>query len=228
MTVLSTKILSPSQQQLLLNSGLGLVQYNAIQINPIDFKWPSGYKNFVFSSSNAARLVLENESGRRDVLQPDSSIYCVGEKTARIFEQNGGNVVEIGQNASELGQILIESSKKEAFLYCCGAARRDVLPDLLKSNKIDFFELKTYETALNLKKFDQNWSEILFFSPSAVQSYVSANPEANFRAFCIGSTTAAEAKKHTDRVVVANSASIESVIAKTAKTLLHDQERSIS
>lgn len=228
MTVLSTKILSSSQQQLLLNAGLGLVQYNAIDIVPLDFEWPTDFQNFVFSSSNAARIVLAKEEARAAILNPENKIFCVGEKTAQIFVENGGNVIEIGQNSGELGQKLQKYPQKERYLYCCGIARRDELPGLLKAAKYDVFELKTYETKLKLKEFDQKWTEILFFSPSAVTSYTTANPSAQFRAFCIGQTTATEAKKYTDRVVVANSTSVESVIAKTAKTLLYDQERSIS
>jgi len=228
MTVLSTKILSPAQKELLLNAGLGLVQYDAILIEALPFDWPVGYSNFIFSSANAARIVLANPLAKNEVLDPKNQLFCVGKKVAQLFTEKGGNVAEIAENASELGKNIAKRGKKATFLYPCGISRRDELPTILKNAKIENFELKTYETCLKPKEFEQNWAEILFFSPSAVISYTQANPRATFRAFCIGPTTAEEAKKHTDHVVIANRPSIESVIAKTAKTLLHDQERSIS
>lgn len=228
MTVLSTKILSLAQKELLLNAGLGLVEYDAIRIEPLEFQWPQGFSDYIFSSSNAVRICMQNPAAKSALTNPANRIYCVGHKTAALFAKNGQKVVEIGENASDLGKKIIKSGQNGPFLFCCGSSRRDELPDLLNSAKKDLFELKVYKTVPVLKNFAQNWTEILFFSPSGVKSYTEANPEAHFRAFCIGETTAEEASKYTDRVVVANQASIESVIAKTAKTLKHDQERSIS
>ena len=73
---------------------------------------------------------------------------------------------------------------------------------------------------LNPMKFHQLFDGILFFSPSGVQSFMVENSMESAMAFCIGETTASEAKKHTENVVIANSTSIESVIAKSVKTLL--------
>ena len=89
-------------------------------------------------------------------------------------------------------------------------------------NKIQFFEVKTYETVQKPTHFSQKWDAILFFSPSGVQSYFSANEkEVKKEPFhiCIGETTASEAKKFTKNIVVANATSVESVIAKTVKVL---------
>ena len=51
----------------------------------------------------------------------------------------------------------------------------------------------------------------MFYSPSTVQSYLEKN-SAHGIAFCIGDTTANEAKKHFDDVRVAKVPTIESVI----------------
>lgn len=68
-------------------------------------------------------------------------------------------------------------------------------------------------------KFAQKWDGILFFSPSGVESFVLENNLANSAVFCIGETTAAAAKKYTSSVIVANSTTVESVIAKAVKAL---------
>ena len=144
----------------------------------------------------------------------------LGQKQNILLEENGLKVIEIGQNATELAQNIAKNYKNCVFYYFCGTIRREELPKALKSEKISLFEVKTYKTVLKTKKFDQNWDGILFFSPSGVASYISENkPQRNTRAFCIGQTTAASAKKHFKSVVVAPTNTIESVLEKTIEAL---------
>ena len=93
------------------------------------------------------------------------------------------------------------------------------MPNILKKAKIDVFEVKTYHTKLKSRKFDQKWSGILFFSPSGVESYVLENSIGKASAFCIGETTASEARKHTDNVVIANATTVENVLTTAVKKL---------
>jgi len=51
----------------------------------------------------------------------------------------------------------------------------------------------------------------MFYSPSTVESFVRSN-NGEIIAFCIGETTAKEAKKHFDDVRVAKVPTVESVI----------------
>ncbi|HAV55223.1 MAG TPA: uroporphyrinogen-III synthase, partial [Aequorivita sp.] len=92
----------------------------------------------------------------------------------------------------------------------------------LKENHIAFEEIEVYKTTLNPKKFERQFDAILFFSPSGVRSYCEErsnliNDEPTF--VCIGTTTASEAKKYSENVVIANATTVESVIAKTVKKL---------
>ena len=107
-TVLSTKILTPSQKELFLNSGLGLVEYDALKIEQTDVKIPFNYTNYIFTSKNAAKVFL-NQSERLE--KSKFRAYCVGEKTKALLEENGVKVVEMAQNASELAEILLKPSK---------------------------------------------------------------------------------------------------------------------
>ena len=142
--------------------------------------------------------------------------FCVGNKTKALLEKNGLKVKEFGQNAAQLSQKLVKRYKKQVFYYFCGAIRREELPNALKSEKMTFFEIKTYKTVLKLKKFDQKWDGIMFFSPSGVTSYISENKhQRNVNAFCIGQTTASDAKKYFKNVVLADTNTIKSVLEKT-------------
>jgi uroporphyrinogen-III synthase len=58
---------------------------------------------------------------------------------------------------------------------------------------------------------------ILFFSPSGIKSYVLKNAITTETLFCIGNTTATEAKKHSTNIIIAKNQTIESVIESVKK-----------
>ena len=206
-TVLSTKRLAPNQRELLLNAGIGFVEYDAIKIKLTDFKIDKKkIENAIFTSKNAVKAI----SGKDLQIE---NCFCVGDKTAMLLEKNGCHIIERGQNSEELGRKIAEKYQEMHFNFFCGNKRRDELPAILTENKIDFSEIEVYETSLNPKKFESDFDGILFFSPSAVKSFTQKNV-INSVAFCIGSTTAEEAAKHTQKIIVASKPAIENVIAK--------------
>lgn len=220
--ILSTKKLKPNQRDLLLGSGFSVVDYDAIKITPLTTEVHSPIKNAIFTSQNCVHSIFEQHA---TTIQIDRC-FCVGEKTANLLRENGQKMEFTALNSKKLAQFIAKNHKNEVFSYFCGSHRRDELPALLKSAEIDLFELKTYKTDLKPKKFHQKWAGILFFSPSGVASYVIENTPENkgkheYIAFCIGETTADEAKKYFSNVIVANATRIESVIAKAVKTLQH-------
>lgn len=209
-TVLSTKKLSTAQKELLLNSGIGYVAYNAIEIELLDIHFSREIKNAIFTSKNAV-LAIQNLEFRIQ------NCYCVGEKTKRLLEKNGQKVKENAENASDLAKIILKKYKNEQFLFLCGNLRRDELPSILKENNIELKEKIVYKTYLNSKKLNRIFDGVLFFSPSGVQSYVSENAISNSVAFCIGSTTASEAKKYSKNIIVANKPTVENIIVQAVK-----------
>jgi len=214
-SILSTKKLSASQRDLILSSGMSFVEYDAIDIEFIDFEAPSKIENAIFTSRNSVDSFFKNEDRSNSILNS----FCVGEKTEAILLKNGQNVVKTAQNASELAHFIIKNHKNDTFLYFSGTRRREELPKALIKAKMDVFETKTYKTELKSMKFAQKWDGILFFSPSGVESFVLENNLVNSAVFCIGETTAAAAKKYTSSVIVANSTTVESVITKAVKAL---------
>ncbi len=215
-TVLSTKILKPSQKELFLNSGLSLVEYDAIKIEFLDIKIPFEYQNYIFTSKNAVKVFLRqiNESQKKKI-----QTFCVGEKTKALLEDNGLNVVETAEYATALAAIIVKNYKEETFLFLCGNKRRDVLPVAMTENNIQFKELNVYRTILSPKAFHRDFDGILFFSPSGIQSYLSENTIGNSILFCIGETTAAEAQKHSKNIIVANKPTVENVLVQVIKKL---------
>ena len=215
-TILSTKILAENQKQLLLNSGIGLVEYDAITIEfdntTLDAPIP---RNLIFTSQNAVKGFFKQypEFQTREAL----NIFCVGEKTRAQIQENGYSVIASANSSLELAQLIIDRYSEKEFLYICGSRRREELPIMLQKKNISFKELEVYTTSLSSKKFSSSFDGILFFSPSGVQSFCQENKLNSSTAFCIGTTTATEAKKHTNNIIIANKPSIENVIVQAVK-----------
>ncbi|NJW55672.1 uroporphyrinogen-III synthase, partial [Salinimicrobium oceani] len=87
----------------------------------------------------------------------------------------------------------------------------------LKGAEVKLTEIEVYDTQPVSNKIDRNFDGVLFFSPSAVKSYCSENDLAESVAFCIGKTTAAEARNYTSNIIIASTPSIENVIVQVVK-----------
>ncbi|MBT0607881.1 uroporphyrinogen-III synthase [Aequorivita echinoideorum] len=221
-TVLSTKKLKLNQKSLLLNAGISLVEYDAINIDLVSFEAPKSIENAIFTSQNAIKSFVGNVHS-----SAVENAFCVGEKTKSLLEQNGFKVNKMSEYASELADFIVENHKNESFHFFCGNIRKDEIPSKLRENGIELKEIEVYKTKLNPKKFQRTFDAILIFSPSGVRSYCEANLQGNAAGnhiystmmICIGKSTANEAKKYTENVVIANTTTIESVITKTVKSL---------
>lgn len=213
-TVLSTKKLKPNQRELLLNRGLGLVEIDFISIVPLPFEIKDIPENIIFTSTNAVKVVLEHpakEGLRR------KNVFCVGEKTAELLRSKGFSLVKIRDYGEELASEIVENHSGEEFVFFCGKKRHAALPEGLKEAGITLTEVEVYDTQPRPKKIDRIFDGMLFFSPSAVKSYCSENDLSKSVAFCIGTTTSAEAKKYTDNIIIASTPSIENVIVQVVK-----------
>ena len=217
-TVLSTKKLLPNQRELLLNAGVSFVEYNAISISSIDFDIPQKIENVIITSQNGASFFIDKMK-KHPLFEEKARLRCyaVGEKTTSLLEKNGYTVIQTSPNGIALGNYIIENHNTDTFHYFCAKQRREELPALLKQAQIPCNEIVTYKTHLNEQSFIQEFDGVLFYSPSAVNAFAKANTINN--AFCIGHTTATEAKKHTKHVIVSNATTIESTIAKAINTL---------
>lgn len=203
--VLSTKKLTPSQREIISNTTINIVEYDAISIEKLPFTNELFAENAIVTSQNTARILIASKAQLKNV-------FCVGKKTAALLIENRYNVVKISKNASELASFIVEKHKKDSFMFFCGDKRREELPGALTENRINFTEEILYKTTLSLQGFEAKFDAVLFFSPSGVDSYIQENSLENSVAFCIGNTTANEAKKYTSDIVVSSQATIESTI----------------
>mgnify|MGYP002058062545 CR=1 FL=1 len=114
--------------------------------------------------------------------------------------KNGQKVVKMAQNASELAHFLVKNHKNEQFSFFCGTRRMDDLELVFAQNEMKLTIIPIYDTLLTPHKIKLDVEGILFYSPSAVESFFIKNKwPKNTYGFCIGTTTANALKKHTDQ-----------------------------
>lgn len=207
--ILATRKLLPNQKQFLLNAGLSVVESDFIKIQNKPFDLDQVHQNLIFTSQNGFLSFLENPQSSN---LKDKTVFCVGIKTKQLIEQNGFKVAVYTGYAADLAEIITLVHKNESFTFFSGNLRRDTLPDAFKSAGIKFNEIGTYTTLLTPNKIKSPVDGILFFSPSAVESYLKDNKITNESCFCIGTTTAEALSKTTENIIIANQPSIENVI----------------
>ncbi len=163
----------------------------------------------VFTSQNAVDALLQSFSP----MELDfKSIYCVGRRTKRLIEKRIGKVTHIENSAEKLGNYLVANLKDTEITFFCGNKRREDLPSILSQNNIKLQEIECYQTQFTPRKIEQKINGILFFSPSGIESFLQANSASDQVVFCIGATTAEEARKYFKEVITAKLPTVESVI----------------
>jgi len=155
----------------------------------------------VFTSMNAVSSVAAYINGDK----PDWNIFCIGNTTrqlaARYFGEQSINTV--GNNATDLADKMIASKQIKQVVFFCGDQRREELPGKLRQNGIAVQEVIVYHTISTPHKIDKAYDGILFYSPSAVQSFFYANAvPASTVLFAIGQTTADAIKSFTDNLII--------------------------
>ena len=77
------------------------------------------------------------------------------------------------------------------------------MPQLLKAHQIGLEEMVVYETIVTPHEITKTYDAILFFSPSAVDSFFSVNKASeNTILFAIGNTTAKTISNYSNNTVV--------------------------
>jgi uroporphyrinogen-III synthase len=140
------------------------------------------------------------------------NMYCVGKRTKRLIEKKIGKVSQDENSAEKLANYLVKNLSEKEVTFFCGNKKREELSNILNENNIVVNEVESYQTALTPRKIDEKINGILFFSPSAIESFLTQNKATDIVAFCIGETTATEARKYFKNVEVSKVSTIESVI----------------
>ncbi|MEO5787640.1 MAG: hydroxymethylbilane synthase [Gelidibacter sp.] len=208
--VFSTRNLSEGQRQLFKNVHAASTDFLKISFNRISKPvLKSKIDNVIITSQNAVEAILS--SVPKEELQ-FKNIYCVGRRTKRLIETKIGKVKHSENYAKDLAAYLVEFMDGTEVTHFCSDIRLDEISTTLQNNHIKVNEVEAYKTILDSEKIDSNVEGIMFYSPSTVDSYMINNTADKKIAYCIGETTATEAKKYFEDVRVAKIPTVESVI----------------
>ncbi|MGV3530396.1 MAG: uroporphyrinogen-III synthase [Flavisolibacter sp.] len=217
--VLSTKKLEPSLVEKAEQSGIEITEQEFISVQPVVSKEKEEEISgslvntdavLIFTSSNAVSAIKEHFH-----TISERQFYCIGGKTKKallnfVAEEK---IVGTADYGKELAQKIVAEDVKEAVFFC-GNRRRDELPEMLQHAGIRVKEVVVYETVETPHTVTEDFEGVLFFSPSAVQSFFSANQlNKDTVCFAIGETTA-ESIAHfsKNRIVVSASPTQEKIV----------------
>ncbi|HYF32886.1 MAG TPA: uroporphyrinogen-III synthase [Chitinophagaceae bacterium] len=155
----------------------------------------------IFTSMNAVEAV----AALKDSHQPRWKIYCIGEATARLVKQHfgAGAIAGTADSGQELAEVIMQQPGITEAVFFCGNNRRPELPGALRNNNIGIRELVVYNTFATPQRIEKKYAGILFFSPSAVESFFSVNTIDKYTVlFAIGKTTRDTIKKFTNNGII--------------------------
>jgi hydroxymethylbilane synthase len=209
-SIYSTKKLSELQKETLSHTiGVKDSDFIKIRFNRIPPKEVKReLENVVITSQNGVEAVLNSFSKEELNFK---NIFCVGRRTKKLIENRIGKVTHVSKNALKLAEYISKETEIKEVTYFCSNVRLDTLSSFLQANDIVVHEVEAYKTMLSPVKIDDSVAGVLFYSPSGIHSYLEEN-NTNKTAFCIGETTAVEARKHFNTVEVANTPSVENVL----------------
>ncbi len=148
----------------------------------------------IFTSSNAVTAVAAMLPA-----VPLWEIFCIQGSTASSVQKHFPQSVIKGTAAyaKDLVQEIVRQSTTKEVVFFCGNKRLNTLPTLLAAYEYTLKELIVYNTQLTPSKIEIQYNAILFYSPSAVDSFFSANEiDKNIALFSIGATTTGAIEKY--------------------------------
>lgn len=157
----------------------------------------------VFTSANAVKAIGDIVFNA----DPAWSIYCMGHATKHAVLENFDNAVikATAKDAAALAEAIAEEMEDEVVFFC-GDKRLDTLPRVLEHNNVAVQELVVYSTEETPTEVSAVYDGMLFFSPSAVESFFSVNTlDAACVVFAIGNTTAGAVRQECDNKIVVSS-----------------------
>jgi uroporphyrinogen-III synthase len=212
--ILSTKKLKPSLVQQLEQSNIALTTHEFISAKPIlDEELhqkiinlaSGGIQTIAFTSKNAVEVMNMYMHKGDSYFSVPWQICCLSGATKQAVADAlllENNVIVLADDAAVLAEAIIHKGIKE-IIFFCGNKRREDLPTILKNAGVIVHEVILYETVETPKIIAGELDAVLFFSPSAVQSFFAANQlSANTICFAIGKTTAETIALYTNNKII--------------------------
>ncbi len=184
-------------------------------------------KDVIFTSANAVKAVAQSLAN-----PPAWGIFCISGSTKKAVQQffPGSKILGSAPYGDILADKILQRKEVSEVLFFCGSRRLDTIPQTLSNAGIAVQELVVYETTLTPVKIDSAYQGILFFSPSAVESFFQLNRlSSDTTVFAIGETTADALRKHCDDVRVSAETTQQGILKVVKESFLqqgnYDEKR---
>jgi len=171
----------------------------------------------VFTSNNAVKSVsayLKNS-------EPNWTIFCIGNTTYDLAKKYFGDshIRQTASTAGALAEKIIPEIYSQEVIFFCGNLRRNDLPDALRQKGIIVREITVYQTSLTPVTVEREYDAVLFFSPSAAESFFTKNIlPAKTVLFVMGHTTAVAIRKYsTNKIITGDEPDKNKLISKAVR-----------
>jgi len=220
-TVLSTRSLSEKDIAYARSLDLEIQCEDFIEVKIISFDDAGFLKNdfdsVVFTSSNAVKALME-KSGYKEWLK-SKNIFSISGKTNEELLKSGIHAVTIANDAETLANKIVQGELSKNILHPCGNLTLDILKTKMNQSNIKYHPLIIYKIKLKSIKLEKEYDAVLFFSPSGVESFFTANKLGEQTIVCcIGERTVKtlKEKQALSKIIIPDFPSPESMIEVTA------------
>lgn len=176
----------------------------------------------IFTSGNAVKSV----AGYMKTPPKEWTIFCIGNTTYSLAKKYFGeeNIKETASTAAKLAEKIMPAINEKEVIFFCGNLRRSELPDALRKKGIEVKEVIVYKTSLVPVSINKRYDAVLFFSPSAAESFFSKNSvPRNTALFVMGETTAVSIKKYsTNQIITGDEPDKNKLISQAIKFVRDD------
>lgn len=209
--ILSTKLLREATMNQFAEAGMEIVAKPFIRIEiPGHITLPPAQKaDAIITSVNALKAL----TGIRDLLPPFQTIYCISGNTEAGVRATFDARIIARPYASELLAIMLKAAHDYPLWFFKGNKALPTIPEGLAQTGIPFQAIEVYQNTAIPHVLREDFEAILFFSPTAVESFVQNNiiPD-NTITFAIGKTTAGALRPYARQVVIGEVPTEESVL----------------
>ncbi|HVI47075.1 MAG TPA: uroporphyrinogen-III synthase [Chitinophaga sp.] len=225
--ILCTRPLTDSLLAEAGDSGIRIDIQEFIQIKSLPCKDLTGTENLiqvfggnkicVFTSANAVNILVACYLNQDNHIFPVSNpVGCIAGNTAEQVRTQlpSCKIIAEATYGKDLATAIIQLGNIPEVNFFCGNQRRDELPETLRGAGIIVNEYVIYGNVSTPVAITADYDGIMFFSPSAVKSFFSANSiSSKTICFAIGTTTAASLKEHTNnKIIISPGTSQESMV----------------
>ncbi len=152
-------------------------------------------KHVVLTSITGAKAFLQitNQLG---LDKSNYTVYCISRGTKEYVQTSGLSIKSTAPDASTLADEILRDVDVKEVVHIGGNLKRNELSEKLNSAGVAVHNVIAYRTEFTPVTIGISYQAIIFFSPSAVDSFLSHNPVLQVPCFCIGKTTADHAAQN--------------------------------